>query len=697
MPTLVRLLGGALAATLLIVGCQSTRSSSSPGSPDASAPVVLAEYADSAITVDQFERRYIRTIGHPDTLQQDSVPSFASFLNRYLDFRLKVQAARDAGLDTLTSLRAEAASYRRQLARPTLMRQEVVEPVIRQIYERRETDVRARHLLIRVPENASPADTMRAYREIQTLADSLDRGIPFGDLAARHSDDPSAQQSGQRGYRGDLGYLTAGQIVAPFEDAMYQTPVDSVSSVFRTRFGYHILKVEDRRPRPRPVRLSHILIRPDSTTRQDTLEARERADSLRTALRRGSSFGTLARTHSDDRRSARRGGDLGTVQPSGSLPPALQEAVRGLPVDSVSGVVPTRYGFHLLKVTGREPRPSFTEAFDDLKQQVSRLPRMEKKEADLAADIRRRNGTRVDTAALLSAASLSTLDTTSRALLPPPQDPDTAAPPVATLGDSTYTVAAFTRFVAQTNGTAGSSVATALESFLNDRAIDYAAARLERRDADFAARMQEYRDGLLLFQYMQDSVWTAAAQDTAFLRDVYRRNKDAYTYPERVRTLAFRAATDSIAGSVRRDYERTGDLSAVAARAEADSLVRVDTVFVTDRSTSPYTAVRSVADGSGHGPVQIDGDWTYLVRDATLPPRPRSFEEARSTVVRDAQDAYEASVLDSLRNRYAAAVYPDRLRHAFPNTDAGRDGTPSPDAADTTAASPPPADTSAAR
>jgi peptidyl-prolyl cis-trans isomerase SurA len=255
---------------------------------------------------------------------------------------------------------------------------------------------------------------------------------------------------------------------------------------------------------------------------------------------------------------------------------------------------------------------------------------------------------------------------------------------VATIGDSTYTLAAFARFVTQTNSTAGSSVATALESFLNDRAIDYAAARLERRDADFGARMQEYRDGLLLFQYMQDSVWTAAAQDTAFLREVYRRNKDAYTYSERIRTLAFRAAADSIAGSVRADYQRTGDLSAVAARAAADSLVRVDTVFVTDRSTGAYAEIRSVADGSGHGPVQIDGDWTYLVRDATLPPRPQSFDEARSTVVRDAQDAYEAAVLDSLRRRYDAAVYPDRLRSVFPKAGAGADTPRS--SSDTTAA-----------
>jgi len=666
MSSLLRLLGGALVATLLVVGCQSSRSTSSPSSAS-SGPVVLAEYADSSITVDQFERRYTRTIGHPDTLGRDSVPSFASFLKRYLDFRLKVQAARDADLDTMRSLRAEARSYRRQLARPTLLRQEVIEPVVRQLYERRSTDVRARHLLIRVPENASPADTLRAYREIQTLADSLDDGVSLGDLAYRHSDDPSAKESGQRGYRGDLGYLTAGQIVAPFENAMYETPVDSVSRVFRTRFGYHILKVEDRRPRPRPVQLSHILIRPDSTTRQDTVEARRLADSLRTALRSGSSFRALARAHSDDRRSARRGGDLGTVQPGSNLPTALQETVRDLPVDSVSDVVGTRYGFHLLKVNGREPRPSFTEAYDNLKQQASRLPRIKNKEADLAADVRRRNQTRVDTTALLSASGLPALDTTSRALLPPSQDPDTSQTPIASIGDSTYTFGAYSRYVATTNGAASQPVATTLDRFLNDRAIDYAAARLEQRDPEFSARMQEYRDGLLLFQYMQDSVWTAAAQDTALLREVYRRKKDTYSYPKRVRTLTFSAPDDSLTEALRAAYASSTDRRAIVRQAASDSLIRVDTVFVTDRSTGPYASVTSVADGAGYGPVAVDGESVYLIRDAKLPARPKSFDEARSTVVRDAQDAYEASVLDSLRARYDARTYPDRLRYAFPD------------------------------
>jgi peptidyl-prolyl cis-trans isomerase SurA len=667
MPALLRLLGAAVLSALLVAGCSSSQPASSTG-PSSAPPagVVLARYADSSITADQFERRYRRTIGHPDTLDPDAATAYDDFLQRYLDFRLKVQAARDAGFDTLASLRTEAASYRKQMARPTLLRREVIEPVVRQIYDRRQTEIRVRHLLVRVPEDAAPSDTLSAYRRIQTLADSLDQGVSFGDLARRQSDDPSAQQEGRRGYRGDLGYLTAGQIVAPFEDAMYATPVDSTSDILRTRFGYHILRVEDRRPRAGRVDLSHLLIRPDSASAQDSLSARRKADSLRQALRRGASFADLARTHSDDRRSAQRGGDLGTVQPSGSLPPPLREAARSLPIDSVSRVLETRYGYHLLKVTGREQRPSFAEAYDDLKQQVSRLPRLEKREAELARDIRRQSGVRVDTASLRQAAG-GTLDTTGRALLPVPSGAN-AAVAVAFLGESSFTVRDLARHVARTDGAASRPLRAVLEGFLNARAIDRAAARLERRDPAFAAQMREYRDGLLLFEYMQDSVWTVAAQDTALLREVYRRHADRYRFPERVRVLALRAAADSLLAPYASTYEDGAPRADVAARAASDSLVRLDTTFVTASSSAPYTEMQSAADGAAHGPVRDGGDWLYLIRDTRLPPRPKSFAEARSEVVRTAQDAYEADVVRALRERYDARTYPERLRHVFTDT-----------------------------
>ncbi len=627
----------------------------------------------------QFEDRFRRTVGSVDSVTADSagidsMEVYQDFLHRYLNFRLKVKAARDAGFDTLSSLRAEIAQFRRQTARPTLIRREVIEPIVREVYERRMEEVKVRHLLIRVPEDAPPSDTLRAYRRLQSLVDSLGEGVSLGDLAERHSDDPSAQRAGRRGYRGDLGYLTAGQVVEPFEEAMYETPVDSLSSIFRTRFGYHVLRVEARRPRLPPVRVSHILIRPDSASSADSLEARQRADSLRTAIRRGASFEALAREHSDDPQSAPRGGDLGRLESGSSLPPPLREAMTTLEEGEVSGVVSSRYGYHLMKLTDREERPSFSESYAELKQQLNRLPRVEAQEQRLARDLRREYGSTVDTTRILQSAGVRAPDTLAQVLLPPAESD--SAGPALTLGDSTYTVRQLARFVAQTDGIAQRSLASAIDAFLNETSLRYAATRLEARDEAFATQMRDYREGLLLFQFMQDSVWSAAVQDTARLRSYYREHTDRYRFPRRVRTSVLRAPADTLLRPYLRTYRQTGNAASMIDRVRRDSLVSVDTAYVTRRSSAPYRSMTTVADGSTQGPLQDEGEWIVLIRDRELPARPKSFAEARSDVVRDVQDAYEETVVQRLRDRYQAEVYPERLTEVFSTASAPASSSP---------------------
>ena len=234
---------------LLLTGCSGGEPAT--GSNGAAAAeqdrTVVATYGDSTLTLAEFQQAYANA-NDVSTPATDSVEAYQEFLQQYVNFRLKVRAAREAGLDTLPSVQKEVRTYRQKMARPKVMRTEVYEPLVRDLYERRQQEVDVSHILKRVPPDASADDTLAAYRSMQTIADSIKRGVSFEALAYRNSEDPSAQKKGQRGYRGRIGYLRAGQIVKPFEDRMYKIAPDSVSDIFRTRFGYHILKVIDRRP-----------------------------------------------------------------------------------------------------------------------------------------------------------------------------------------------------------------------------------------------------------------------------------------------------------------------------------------------------------------------------------------------------------------------------------------------------------------
>lgn len=663
----------ALLLALLVAGVLTTACSggrSATDGPAGNEPIVVARYADTSITLDAFEQRYARSVGGRDSAAQDSMTAYQDFLDRYLEFRLKVRAAREAGIDTLAGVRRDIRSYREQMARPRLVREEILRPIARTLYERRATEVDVSHILLRVGPNAAPADTQNAYRKLQMIRDSLQRGADFGAMALRYSEDPSAQQEGRRGYRGHLGYLTAGDIVEPFEDRMYATPEDSLSEVFRTRFGYHVLKVHGRRPRPQPRRISHILIRSGQRASRDSAEARRLADSLKTAARQGADFAELARTHSEDRGSASKGGDLGMIRPSGRLPGAFRKAMVSLDsIGAVSDVVRTQYGFHVLTMTDREERGSFEEEYDALRKEASEMPRVKNRKNRLAALLREDFGASVDTSAVEAAAGVPSADSAAAALL----DADLGAAAgrtFATLGDSTYTIGALRRYVASVPGARQMPLRRAMMDFVNDRTLRYATARLAERDPDFAHTLKEYREGVLLFRYMQDSVWTAASRDTAGLRQTYRAHPDRYRFPERIRTIVLRSTADSLLQPYVAAHADGTPLDRLVARAAADSLVDPDTVMVTDSSSAPFRQMRNVADGAAAGPVRSDGSPLLLIRDRRLPPRPKSFAEARSEVVRDYQDAYEARVVERLRRRYNAATYPERLTAAFSSASA---------------------------
>lgn len=654
------LLVGALGVGALFAGCAGSAPPASDDASDPGASTVVARYADTTLTLSALRTAYQDANDRPPP-SGDSLAALTEFLDQYVDYRLKVRAARAAGLDTLDSVRREMRTYRRELARPRVLREEVYEPVVRRLYERRQQEVDVSHILLRVKPEAPPADTLAAYRQMQRVADSLRRGVPFGALAYRNSEDPSAQREGERGYRGRLGFVRAGQMVEPFEDRMYTVPPDSVSDIFRTQFGYHLLKVHDRRPAQPPVRLSHIMV----GTRGGSGSPRAFLDSLRTEIVRDSAdFADLARTHSEHRPTAAEGGDLGTIESLQALPSGFREAATALDsVGAVSPVVQTQYGYHLIKLTGKETLPSFEEAYDRLRKEVEGRPRVARRKAQFARQVRAEAGVTVDTARILRRAPIGALDSLSRPLLSL-LDADTAADaPIATLGDSSYTLTQLARHVTQTDGGAQMSAGAVLQDFLDQKAIGYAQARLEERDPEFAALMAEYRDGLLAFQFMQDSVWTPAARDTAALRQHFRQRRPQYRLAERVRTLVLRAPADSLLAPYAQ-AQGTAALPTRVGTAANDSLVTADTMMVTDRSAEAYRTVLEAADGTTVGPVRYRDQSLLLYRDARLPPRQKTFAEARSAVVRDYQERYEDQVLRRLRRQYDATTYPDRLRRA---------------------------------
>ncbi len=372
----------------VLAGCGGT----APVMKEGPGPNVVARFAGQELTVPEFEKRYERSVGGNAAAVQDSMADYEDFLQRYVDFRLKVIEAKSIGLDKDPEIVQEIGQYKDQLARPYLVDQEVVDGLVHNLYDRQQEEVSASHILVRVQSPGAPADTLEAYLRMESLRDSVLAGTPFGDIAQRNSDDPSAKQN-----KGYLGVFTGGRMIKAFEDKAYETPVGEMSDIFRTRFGYHILQVHSRGKRSPDIRAAHILIR---TSDDDSTKALATIHEIMQKLDEGVEFSDLAKEYSEDQGSAQNGGDLGFFG-RGRMVAPFEEAAFGLKkIGDVSAPVRTRFGYHLIKLLDVGTLPTFDEAYDDLKTLVQRLPRFKTAETALALSYKEQLGSSIDTMAV---------------------------------------------------------------------------------------------------------------------------------------------------------------------------------------------------------------------------------------------------------------------------------------------------------
>jgi peptidyl-prolyl cis-trans isomerase SurA len=632
----------------------------------------VAQWDGEDLTLDEFEDAYATSVGGVEAAADDSLAAYEDFLDRYVNFRLKVRQARDLGLEQDSALQAEMAEYRDQLARPYFTDQAVLEDIIRDLYEKQQEEIRASHFLVMADPTAAPADTLAAYERTRGFLDSLDAGMAFDEMAFRYSEDPSARRN-----RGDLGYFTGGRMVEAFEEAAYAATVGEVSGPLRTRFGYHLLYVQDRRPRTPDIRASHILIRVQGDTPADSAAARETITGLRERILAGEDFATLARQYSDDVASGRRGGDLGFFGVGRMVAPFNDAAFALENIGDVSDVVLTPFGYHLIQLTERGTLPTYEEAYEELKRLAEQLPRTALRRQEIGREEREAAGFTFD--ATLVETALDQFDADSLDLqLRRDGFGDFGPQTFATIGDSTYAFDDFRGWYGRQQPQPAADqrqiVMEQMDVYLAEEGFELALALLEERDPAFRALLDQYMDGVLLFRISEDSVWTPAAEDEAGLRAHYEAHRGQYNWPQRHRVLAFTSPSDSLLNAVVADLDAGMDPAAVlAAHDDARLTLRLDTLLLADTTGTPVDAALQLQVGEHTGVLPERSRLAVYVLDGIEEPREKTFEEARAELVTDYQEVLEAAWVARLRAHYDAHVYPEPLVNAFAGAPEGSD------------------------
>lgn len=661
---------------LVFSACGSSRETTPiatpPSRPVIEDPSVIAVIGTEQITLKEFEREYAKSAGGRKNAADDSLGAYEDFLSRYVDFRLKVAEARSAGFANDSSLQAEATSYRNSIARPYMIEQEILGPIMRDLFARSQEVVSTSHILVQVSPNSAPADTLVAYERAAALLDSLKSGADFEELARKYSEDPSAQSSSGPGAGGFLGFLPAGTLVPEFEEMAYSTPAGEVSPIFRTQFGYHLLRVNGREPAVPDIRVAHIMVVSGDPTIADPAAF---LDSLKLRIDAGEDFASLARQYSMHQESAHNGGDLGIYlsrYAESGTPPAFQEAAFKLQeVGDISDVVETPYGYHLIQLLERRDTGDFASMEAQLKQMATRSPRAREAQREYLEDIHTRYNLSVDSTFAFNALAGFDPDTLATVLRTKALPPETLSDTVIVLGDSIYTMADFATFAARISlpaiQTSKAQVIYLLNGYISNITISYATETLEQRNEEFKSIMDDFRDGLLLFRIMEDSVWNAASADSAALLKLYEANADRYQFPERTRAVVFRSDDKAVLNRVGEQLGvgRSAWEIQAAFAADDSTQLRIDTVFVAQGTNSMYNSVLAIDESMHTEPISVTDGHMVLLRDGQEAARPKTFLEARAEVINEYQEILEQKLLRRLHEKYAVYTYPERLSRAF--------------------------------
>ncbi len=498
---------------------------------------VLLRVGDEEITLSHFKEVYRKNnlesmIAEPKEVDE--------YMEMYTDFRLKVLAAKELGLDTNASFIEELAGYREQLAQQYFSDHEVTDQLVREAWERSQYDVRASHILINLDQFAPPEDTLQVYEQMMEIRERILGGEDFGDLAREMSDDPSAQdreasgnQPARKGNAGDLGYFTVFNMVYPFETAAFNTEVGEVSMPVRSNFGYHLVKVTDRLPAMGRARVAHImLMTPEGTSEEELAGKNEMIHDLHQQLLEGADFAELATEYSEDRQSSARGGEMAPFTSNRMVPQFIKAISELHETGDLSEPLQSNFGWHIIKLIEKTPPPQFEEAKAELQHRIQRDNRSMLSQKAVIHRLKEDYRYRGDEKALHELYEVVD-ELVFQGLWEIPGDSKLDRQ-LARFGSVRLSQQDFLEYVAgkqrrQNPTDLRSYIHRMYDEFIRDELFAYEDQQLEDKYPEFRAILEEYHDGILLFEITDQKVWSKASRDTIGLREFFENNSDEYT------------------------------------------------------------------------------------------------------------------------------------------------------------------------
>ena len=590
-----------------------------------------------------------------DLVVEESQKNVAGYLDLFIDYKLKITEAYAQGLDKNQQYIKEFKKYEDQLAKKYIYDKRIVSKLVEEAYDRSLEEINAEHILVLSNLNDSPNDTLKAYNKIKEAHIKALKGENFTSLVIEYSEEPGAKKS-----KGKLGYFTAFQMVYPFENTAYNTNVGEISEITRTSFGYHIIKINDRRKKKPKINVSHIMIFSNNDKKAEDPE--ERINELYAMIMQGEPFENIAKQFSEDKNTGVKGGQLKTFGPGDLKAPKFENAAYSIKNEGeIIAPIQSAFGWHIIRLNEKFSIPSFEEQKDDIEKKVKGGARALIVTQAINNKIIKKYGFKegesyisyfnnyVNDSILSRKWTYSSIPLTENQIL-------------FTIGDHDVTYTDYAEYLRDNQKTIKkyankeSLLIDMYVRFKNETLKNYFKERLEVENKEYATIINDYRNGLLVYDVMNKNIWQIAKIDSTGLKNYYEKTKNNYNWKKRLDVDIYSSSDAITTKQVQTLLMRGEESATIKKQINSDgkiNIITVSDVFEIDQSELPegLIPVKGVSD------IKLnDGFYVVVNIKEVIEPTLKEFDEVRGTVISDFQTEIEKKWMQSLRYKYEVKI-----------------------------------------
>ncbi|HEX7845775.1 MAG TPA: peptidylprolyl isomerase, partial [Chitinophagaceae bacterium] len=511
----------------------------------------LFTYGKNAVSSKEFLRAYNKNNSKPAA---DKSKSIRNYLDLYINSRLKIREAYERGYDTLPQIRNEVTNLRNQVIENYMTDPTVMERLLKEAFQRSQKDIHVGHIFI-----SAGDDTAASFKQATDIYNKLQQKEDFAKLAEQFSQDPAAKIN-----KGDIGWITVFTLPYFFENAIYASKPGQHSTLVRSKSGYHIFKNLGERKAVGKMKARQIMLAiPPGSGEATKKELAQKADSIYKRVMAGDDFEKLAKALSNDYVTAITGGsmpDFGV----GQYDPEFEKNVWALAKDgAVTKPFETSHGYHIVKRSSMVPvvsDPANKDYQNELRQKINIDQRWQAsreviyhkvvKEAPLKKTDYQEKMLWEITDSLFDRKPVSRGNKLRRETV------------LFTLRDTSITINDWINFAIRnrykTDGTATKRpYPELLNEFTHNVVFQYYRDNLELFNEEFRSQMNEFKDGNLFFEIMQQEIWNKANADSSQLIALFEKNKAKYNWQQSADAVIFFCADDEVAKVLHEQIKKT--------------------------------------------------------------------------------------------------------------------------------------------